>query len=193
VYEPQQSGQEWKILYVPLPMEDLEPGRYTVELDATDGKEHFKHEMSFRVIWPNRPMSLKDWDVATDALRYIAPPEEMDRILSASSEKGLQEFRAFWRKRDPDTASVYNPIMVEYYRRVDEAIRRFSTVKERDGYKTDRGRIYILNGPPTRIDRSVLPSQPSREIWTYDNIRKQFVFTEKNKSGNYILTQTINL
>lgn len=193
VYEPAQSNSDWRILYVPLPMEDLEPGHYTVDLNATDGKEHFKHEISFRVVWPDRPRSLTDWDITTDALRYIATPAEMDKILSGSSEDGLRAFKTFWRKRDPDTTSVYNPVMVEYYRRVDEAIRRFSTVKERDGYKTDRGRIYILNGPPTKIDRSVLPGQPSREIWTYDNIGKQFVFTEKNKSGNYILTQTVNL
>ncbi len=191
-YEQQQAGPAWRILYVPVPLQLLEPGQYKVELNATDGKEQFRDEMSFRVVWPNRPMSLVDWDIATDALRYIAKPEEMDKIISSSSDKGLEEFRAFWRKRDPDTTTAYNQIMVEYYRRVDEAIRQFSTVKEQDGYKTDRGRIFILNGPPTKVERSVLPGQPSREIWTYDNIKKQFVFTEKNKSGNYILTQSVN-
>jgi len=189
-YEPRTSEPAWKILYIPVPLETLEPGHYTLALDATDGKEQFKHEMSFHVIWPNKPRSLMDWDIATDALRYIAKPEEMDKILSSSSDAGLDAFRAFWKKRDPDTTSAYNEILVEYYRRVDEAIRQFSTVKEEDGYKTDRGRIYILNGPPTHIERSVLPGQPTREIWTYDSMKKQFVFTEKNKSGNYILTQT---
>ncbi len=193
-YEPKQSGPAWKILYVPMPMELLEPGRYKLELNATDGKEQFKREIPFRVVWPNRPMSLVDWDIAADALRFIAKPEELDKIVSSSSEEGLAAFRAFWRKRDPDTTSAYNEIMVEYYHRVDEAIRQFSTVKDRDGYKTDRGRIYILNGPPTHIERSVLPGQPTREIWTYsNNIKKQFVFTEKNKSGNFILTQSNNL
>jgi GWxTD domain-containing protein len=193
-YEPKPSGPAWKILYVPMPMELLEPGQYKLELNATDGKEQFKHEMPFRVVWPNRPMSLVDWDIATDALRFIAKPEELDKIVSSSSDDGLIAFRAFWRKRDPDTTSAYNEIMVEYYRRVDEAIRQFSTVKEQDGYKTDRGRIYILNGPPAHVERSVLPGQPTREIWTYDNnVKKQFVFTEKNKSGNFILTQTNTL
>jgi GWxTD domain-containing protein len=191
-YQALISGPTWKILFVPVPLELLEPGQYKLELNATDGKDQFKHEASFRVVWPNRPMSLMDWDISTDALRYIAKPEEMEKIVSSSSEKGLEEFRSFWRKRDPDTTTAYNQIMVEYYRRVDEAIRQFSTVKELDGYKTDRGRIYILNGPPTNVERSVLPGQPLRELWTYDNIKKQFVFTEKNKSGNYILTQTSN-
>ncbi len=191
-YQAQVSGPTWEILYVPVPLELLESGQYKLELNATVGKDQFKHEVSFRVIWPNRPMSLMDWDIATEALRYIAKPEEMEKIVSSSSEKGLEEFRSFWRKRDPDTTTAYNQIMVEYYRRVDEAIRQFSTVKELDGYKTDRGRIYVLNGPPTKVERSVLPGQPLRELWTYDNIRKQFVFTEKNKSGNYILTQTSN-
>jgi GWxTD domain-containing protein len=192
-YDSKPSGSSWKILYVPVPLEQLEPGQYKLALHATDGKEHFRHVMKFRVIWPDRPMSLGDWDIATDALRYIAKPEEMDKINSSAADGGMTAFRAFWRQRDPDTTTAYNAIMVEYYHRVDEAIRQFSTVKEQDGYKTDRGRIFILDGPPTRVERSVLPGQPSREIWTYDNIKKQFVFTEKNRSGNYILTQSNTL
>jgi GWxTD domain-containing protein len=192
-YEPKPFGPAWKILYVPVTLELLEPGQYKLVLNATDGKEQFKHEMSFRLIWPNRPTSLMDWDIAIDALRFIAKPEEIDKILSSSSESETEAFRAFWRKHDPDTTNTYNEIMVEYYRRVDETIRQFSTIKEHDGYKTDRGRIYVLNGPPTHVERSVLPGQLPREIWTYDNIKKQFVFTEKNKSGNYILTQSNTL
>jgi len=188
-YKSNHIGPAWKILYVPIPLGRLEPGQYKLKLDATDGKEHFNHEMTFDVVWPNRPHSLMDWDIATDALRYIAKPEEMDKILS-SSVNGREEFKAFWRKRDPDTTTAYNDIMVEYYRRVDEAIRQFSTAKEEDGYKTDRGRIYILDGPPTKVERSVPPGQPAREIWTYDSIRKQFVFAEKNKSGNYFLIES---
>ena len=193
VFEAKPMEPSWKILYIPVPLELLEPGQYKLDLAATYGKEQFKHEIPFHVIWPSRPMSLMDWDIATEALRYIAKPQEMDKILSGSSEAGRAEFHAFWKRRDPDTTTAYNEIMVEYYRRVDEAIRQYSTVKELDGYRTDRGRIYILNGAPTHIERFVLPDQPTREVWTYANIKKQFVFTEKNKSGNYILTQSNNL
>ncbi len=191
-YESQSSDSGWEVLYVPIPIQTLEPGNYRLELTIANGKDRTDCELPFRVVWPHRPASLADWDIATDALRYIAEPEEMDKILSSSSAEGWKVFSAFWRAKDPDTTTAYNELMVEYYRRVDEAIRQFSTVKELDGYKTDRGRIYILNGPPTKIDRSVLPGQPTREIWTYDRLRKQFVFTEKNKSGNYILTQATN-
>ncbi len=190
-YAAQKSDSGWKILYVPTPIQTLEAGTYTIELTVNAGKYRSTREIPFRIIWPNRPVSLTDWDIATDALRYIARPEELDKILS-SSEEGWRAFKSFWRAKDPDTTTAYNELMVEYYRRVDEAIRQFSTVKEMDGYKTDRGRIYILNGPPAKIDRSVLPGQPTREIWTYDRLHKQFVFTERNKSGNYILTQATN-
>lgn len=193
LYTAEPTAETWKVLYVPVPFERLEPGRYNIELNASDGKEKSKHEITIQVVWPGRPMSLLDWDIATDAIRYIAKPEEIDRILSASSEQGAEEFRAFWKKRDPDTTTAYNEMMMEYYRRVDEAIQRFSTTKERDGYKTDRGRIFILFGPPTKIDRALLPDAPAKEVWTYQNIKKQFIFTERNKSGNYILTESNNL
>jgi GWxTD domain-containing protein len=193
VYDPRPSSPVWKALYVPLPLERLEPGHYSVQLRATDGKEKFSHELSFQVTWPGRPMSLMDWDIATDALRYIATPEEIDKILSAPTEQGQQLFQAFWRKRDPDTTTAYNEIMVEYYRRVDAATTRFSTSKEGDGYRTDRGRIYILFGPPTNTQRSLLPGQPVREIWTYNSVKKRFIFVDKNKSGNFILAESNNL
>jgi len=192
-YDPGSLTTAWKALFVPLPLEKLEPGRYKVELKATDGKEKFSHEMAFQVIWPGRPMSLMDWDVATDALKYIATPQEVDRITSAPTDEGQELFRAFWRKHDPDTTTAYNEMMVEYYRRVDEATRRFSTTKEGDGYRTDRGKIYILFGPPTNTQRSLLPGQPVREIWTYDNVKKRFIFVDKNKSGNFILAESSNL
>jgi GWxTD domain-containing protein len=193
IYTARSSPAEWKIIFVPVPLERLEPGRYNAKLFLSYGKEKVDHETMFQVIWPNRPMSLTDWDMATEALRYIATPEEMESIQSSPSTTGLQSFRAFWKKKDPDTTSAYNEVMVEYYRRVDEANRRYSTTKELDGYKTDRGRIFVLFGPPTSVDRSLLPNRPPREIWTYQNLRKQFLFVEQNKSGNYILTQTNDL
>ncbi len=191
-YVSLKSDSTWKVLYVPIPIQTLEPGRYTLDLNVIAATDQPKHQIAFRIVWPDRPMSLMEWDIATDALRYIARPEELDKIQSSSSAESWKAFKAFWRLKDPDTTTAYNELMVEYYRRVDEAIRQFSTVKTMDGYKTDRGRIYILDGPPTKVDRSVPPGQPTREIWLYEKLHKQFIFTERNKSGNYILTQAAN-
>ncbi|MEK7669845.1 MAG: GWxTD domain-containing protein, partial [Bacteroidota bacterium] len=78
-------------------------------------------------------------------------------------------------------------------RRVDESIRRFSSLKENDGYKTDRGRIFVLYGTPTTTERRLLPNRTPMEVWTYQNIRRKFIFTDPSRSGNYILTETETL
>ncbi len=80
--------------------------------------------------------------------------------------------------------------MAEYYRRVDESIKRYSTANEKDGYRTDRGRIYILFGAPTIINRLLKPNTVPAEIWTYEKLKKRFTFRDLKKNSNYILVKT---
>jgi len=193
VLSVQPAATSWKVLFIPLPFGQLEPGQYRLEVEFSSGADKNKGELDFKVVWPNRPMSLTNWEFAVEALRHIAKPEEIEAMESASSARGLELFREFWRKRDPDTTTAYNEVMAEYYRRVDDALREFSTMKENDGHKTDRGRIYILRGKASRVERQLQPNSPPKEIWTYLNLKKRFVFVEYNKTGNYILTETDNL
>jgi GWxTD domain-containing protein len=76
-----------------------------------------------------------------------------------------------------------------YLARAQEAAPRFKSLN-RPGWKTDRGRVYILHGPPSRLDRS--PSSTTTlpfETWTYDNLNGQggvvFVFADRAGFGNY--------
>ena len=114
-------------------------------------------------------------------------------MFGFTTYRGYLRFMEFWKKRDPDTTTAYNEVMAEFYRRVDESIRRFSSLKENDGFKTDRGRIFILYGTPTTTERRLLPNSTPTEAWTYQNIRRKFIFTDPSRSGSYILTETENL
>ena len=151
-------------------------------------KKHVEREWPFDVVWRNKPRSLVNLDIAINALQHIATEGEMSQMrgfLSTDSKK----FSEFWKKKNPDTTRAYNPVMAEYYHRVDEAIQKYSTPKEVDGYRTDRGRILILFGHPTRIDRSLKPSSVPTEVWMYEKLRKYFIFTDRIRNGNYELTQ----
>ncbi|RPH31043.1 GWxTD domain-containing protein, partial [bacterium] len=57
-----------------------------------------------------------------------------------------------------------------------------------DGSRTDRGKIYILYGPPTSMDRSLDPAAGFQETWIYEKLGKRFVFKDQSKSGNYVLS-----
>jgi GWxTD domain-containing protein len=193
LYGLKRSSQGWKTLYVPLPLEKLEPGSYTLEVQYRSGKAVKRDVHQFHVTWPSHPFSLTDPDLAVDAIRYIAKESEIDGMMSGSAERRAESFHRFWRERDRDTTTAYNEAMAEYYYRVDETMRKFSTARENDGYKTDRGRIYILYGPPPKSERVLQPTSGPKEIWTYDRIHKRFIFIDPAKNGNYILSQAENL
>jgi hypothetical protein len=83
--------------------------------------------------------------------------------------------------------------MTQYYRRVDYAIRTFGTLRQPDGFRSDRGRIFILYGPASTTERSLDPSSGFKEVWVYSRFKKKFVFVDENKSGNYILVSASEL
>lgn len=186
-------GESWKTIFIPLPLQKLEPGVFTLDIEYRSGSLKKQQQRQFHVSWPARPFSLSDQDLAIDALRHIAKESEIDELLSGGATKRAEAFSRFWRERSRDTTTAYNEVMAEYYYRVDDALRRFSTSRENDGYKTDRGRIYILYGPPQKSERSLQPDSAPTEIWTYDRLHRRFIFIDAGKDGNYVLSQSENL
>jgi GWxTD domain-containing protein len=159
-----------------------------VRVDTTD----VKLTKSVQMVWPDMPLSLKDVDFALDALRYITRPEQLDSLKHGSVEDRRKTLEDFWKTKDKTPETAYNEVMAEYYRRVDYAVKNFGTLHEPNGSKSDRGRIYILHGPATRIDRTLDPSG-FQEVWSYEKLNKKFIFIDKTKSGAYELVSTQNL
>lgn len=183
----------WKVVYIPLPLEKLSPGEATIKLEFTSGATTRHCEYAFRTLWPRRPLSLSNLEFAVEALQHIATEEEMEEFRTLSDARFIEAFFRFWKKRDRDTATAYNEVMAEYYRRVDMANQRYSSTREVDGYKSDQGRIFILYGTPTNTERVFSPSGPPREVWTYAQLKKRFIFEDERRSGVYILAQVESL
>ena len=181
-----------RIVYIPIPIERLETGTYEMRITVTQGTSKSTKNEIFTIVWPLKPHSLYDFKLAVDAARHIATEQEIDSMTAFSSSKSKAAFRAFWHKRNPDTTRAFNSAMAEYYRRVDETIKRFSSANETDGYRTDRGRIYILFGSPSMINRLLKPNSAPTEIWTYSKLNQRFIFTDQRKTGNYILSKVEN-
>lgn len=183
----------WRTVFVPLPLELLFPGKAELLIDVTCGVQKRKVTAPFLVRWVGEPFSLRNLSLAVDALQFIVPSEELDRLYSTSQSQRARNLNAFWRSRDPDTTTAYNEAMAEYYRRVDVAIRRYSSADNMDGYKTDMGRIFILFGSPQRSERLLGPGDVPREIWTYALAKRRFVFSDLRKNGTYVLTASETL
>jgi len=98
------------------------------------------------------PKLLPDEEEFLSKVRYIITKEERKRFLELPSPEREKFIEEFWKKRDPDPTTEENEYKIMYLDRVEEANRRFSG-EGRPGWLTDRGRIFILFGPPTNIER----------------------------------------
>ena len=78
---------------------------------------------------------------------YIITPEEKEVLTSLTTEEEKEHFvEQFWRRRDSDPRTALNEFKEEHYRRIAYANDRFHWGKA--GWRTDRGRVYIMFGPP---------------------------------------------
>ncbi len=186
------TGEGTTTVVIPLPLERLPLRSYMLTGELKAGEMHKRISLRFRNVWPDMPASLRDVDQALDALRFVTTPPQLDSLKRGSFTERRDALEAFWKPRDPDPATAHNPVMTEYYRRVDEAVRRFGTLRDPDGSRTDRGRIFILHGPPADVERSLDPRTGYREVWTYANPPKTFVFVDANRTGAYVLVTPKN-
>jgi len=109
---------------------------------------------------------------------------------SVHSLSGRRQFLYyFWRRRDPNTSTPQNEFRNEYLKRYSVANRKFRAFKLA-GWKTDRGRVYMVYGPPSDVERH--PNEPNLypyEIWYYNQLQNGvlFVFADLEGNNNYRL------
>jgi GWxTD domain-containing protein len=172
---------------IPLNGLTLDEGQYRISVSIDDGNRSAEKSKSFRVIWIDKPLSLRNLDFAIEMLEYITSDEEYRQLRRGSQAERRRKFFEYWRGKDPEPRTPFNPVMTEFYRRVDIASRDFSTIRERNGARTDRGKIYIIYGPPSQQNRELTPGQPPQEIWIYTHLNQKFIFVDRTRQGNYRL------
>jgi GWxTD domain-containing protein len=178
---------------LPLRADSLEQGMYQLHVQIKDGKAHDSLIAPLRIRWTDMPLSLTNLDYALNSLRFITTEEQLDELTSGSREKERQKFLAFWKQKDPTPSTAYNEVMAEYYKRVDYAFFNFNVLGQPDGTQTDRGKIYILYGPPMKTERNFSPNNPPQEVWYYTNVGKKFIFIDESRTGKYKLATTEKL
>jgi len=91
----------------------------------------------------------KKW--LTEEVPYIITDEERTTFKKLSTDDERESFiENFWERRNPNPGSPENEFKEEYYRRIAYANEHYASGFA--GWKTDRGRIYIMYGPADEID-----------------------------------------
>jgi GWxTD domain-containing protein len=84
-------------------------------------------------------------------VRWIITDEERAAFKQLSNDEERDNFiEAFWQRRDPTPDTVENEFKEEHYRRIAYANEHFAAGIP--GWKTDRGRIYIMYGPADEVE-----------------------------------------
>jgi GWxTD domain-containing protein len=119
-------------------------------------------------------------------VRYIISKEERKIYLEIPKEDRVEFKKKFWDERDPDPSTEENEYKNQYFDRIEEANRLFTSGQ--DGWLTDRGRTLVLLGEP--VHKAFYPmgdvtaglSRPT-EIWYYDSF--PVIFMDIEGTGNY--------
>ena len=171
---------------------DFAPGDYELEvtLHGRRMKELERRAETFSIVWTEEALLRLDWKSAVSQLGYIASPGELGKLKKAKTiEERQVAFSEYWNQRDPTIGTPENETKRQFYHRINVADRQFSSMR-REGWKTDRGRIYIIHGEPDQIDdEPYSPDVVPYQIWHYysEGRYRRFVFIDKNDDGDYRL------
>ncbi len=122
---------------------------------------------------------------------YIIKPVEREAFLQLKTDEERERFVVqFWLIRDPMPGTFENEYKEEHYRRIGYANSRFWSAIP--GWKTDRGKIYILFGPADEIEShpSGQGEKPPFEHWLYKYLegigsRVIIEFVDAKRTGDF--------
>jgi GWxTD domain-containing protein len=96
-----------------------------------------------------RKESLSKW--LDGPIHYLVDSAEIKEFKAQKTDKDRADFiERFWRRRDPTANTLVNEYRQLFWNRVKEANEKFLD-SPKPGWQTDRGRIYILYGPPDEM------------------------------------------
>jgi GWxTD domain-containing protein len=106
-----------------------------------------------------------------EEVNYLITNQERTTFLGLTNDKDRDGFiQNFWAIRNPDPNSPSNAFREEHYRRLEYVNSHYGLHKIADGWRTDRGMVYITLGPPQQ--KKSYPDTKNldpMEIWFYQD------------------------
>jgi GWxTD domain-containing protein len=162
-----------------LEIPNLKRNKRVISIKAASNGWQFRRDDTISI---SLPFFTLNFEEKVHSLEYIAEDREIDTLLRAKPSERESLWAEFWKRRDPSPGTAINEFKEQYLRRVAYANEKFG------GWRTDRGRVYVIMGMPDDIERHQfeLESQPY-EIWYYYGTNEKFIFLDKHGIGDYTL------
>ena len=115
----------------------------------------------------------KKW--VDEDVRWIITDEERKTFNSLKTDEEREQFiEQFWLRRDPDPDTDVNEYKEEYFQRIAYANEHFASGIP--GWKTDRGRIYVMFGKPDQKESHPSGGRYDRPTWEGGGTTSTFPF-----------------
>lgn len=143
-------------------------------------------------------MPAEELNRAEAPLIYLAESGELSVWGDDLSVEAKRRFLInFWQKRDPTQGTPVNERRRSFYRAIDFANRAYREGGRNpvSGWRSDRGRIYIKNGPPDQVLRRQQEGRaPPYEIWSYASGKGYYyIFADRSGFSAYTLLTSNDL
>jgi GWxTD domain-containing protein len=136
-----------------------------------------------------------NFEEVVDFLEFIGTREEIDSLRTGAPTDRKRLWDEFWLRRDPIPATPLNEYRDAFFDRVRYATEQFGEAGGLPGWRTDRGEVYIVLGPPAfaqerYIGREEYVGRPNAIEWLYENLpggRLSLLFIDRTSFGRYEL------
>lgn len=206
-----QNPEEVSVLMAELPIDQLPSGNYNLTVEVRDRENKllaFKQTFFQRskviekptlqsdmalsnvnstFIGPvNNPETLKDYVACLYPISTQLEIQLCDNLIAMNDAAGMKQYiYHFWVKKSPENPEA---AWLRYKTEVDKVNNSYGA-RNKKGYETDRGRVYLQYGPPNSITADDMdPNARPYEIWHYYKLDNQsnrkFVFYTLDISTN---------
>ena len=168
---------------------DWTPDDYVFHIRARLPKEKKVADTDFEfTVGASRVMLTKHFDKTLEILSLIGTDDEIEEMRDAPETERAKLWQGFWLRRDPSPGTQENEALDEHLRRVRYVDANFSEVGP--GWRSDRGKVYIVHGEPDQTDVRVDPQFHGEYlVWRYFDENLEFVFYDRFGLGEYKLSR----
>ncbi len=138
-------------------------------------------------------MTFKELEEEFRTAKYIAHPDEIKIFEKLTTVGAIRGFMGkFWTRVETEKQNRTNLTRAIFIERVSLANQRYGG-QSKEGWRSDRGRVYLLYGEPDEIQRfpNINDSRPY-EIWSYHQLDGgvEFVFVDLTGFNEYTLVHS---
>jgi len=167
-----EGGKAVEARVVQLSPETPSLGRLTVSVGAGEDEKTTTALVSFSRTWV-----LTNYDNLLDLLRFYGYEDRLDALRKAQPGERAMLWRRFWVDTDPNPNTPENEALDQYFTRVAIANERFREEGSGQGWRSDRGEVFVTLGPPDQELESP-PGNDTRIVqWAYNEYRAVLTFT----------------